>query len=90
MILGGQDKNMARIVCFGSNGVDDGSESRQKGRYYDGNTWSAPPENFSLKELFRLPNRNYEKALKFPDEPAYYTGDDIVIFIFSGGSIRCP
>ena len=90
LILGGQDKNMARIVCFGSNGVDDGSESRQKGRYYDGNTWSAPPENFTLKELFRLPNRNYEKARKFPDEPAYYTGDDIVVFIFSGGSIRCP
>ena len=80
LIVGGQDKNEARIICFGVDCADSGSFCKDY-------MADAPSDHVTADDL-RKPNI-YDSDN--PDNPDYYyTGDDIVIFIFGGGVTRKP
>lgn len=78
LIVGSQDKNEARIICFGVDCADSGS-------FYKDYKSDAPSDPVTADDL-RKPNI-YDTDN--PDNTEYYyTGDDIVIFIFGGGVTR--
>ena len=78
LVVGGQDKNEARIICFGVDCADSGSFCKDY-------MADAPSDHVTADDL-RKPNI-YDSDN--PDNPDYYyTGDDIVIFIFGGGVTR--
>ena len=80
LIVGGQDKNEARIICFGVDCADSGSFCKD---YMS----DAPSDHVTADDL-RKPNIYDSDNPNNPDH--YYTGDDIVIFIFGGGVTRKP
>jgi hypothetical protein len=73
-------RNTARIICFGANGEDDGS-------YFVDYKETNPKIRTTADDL-RKPNVYNSDD---PDNPDYYyTGDDMVVFIFGGGVQRKP
>ncbi len=72
------NKNTARVISFGADCLDSGSYMR------------ADPGAVSQRlrtTITELRKFNVSKPL---DPDCYYTGDDIVVFIFGGGSTRRP
>ena len=70
----------ARIVCFGPDGKDSGA-------YYKDYDAENPKTLVTADDLRKMPSCDSGKT---EGDDCYYTGDDMVMFIFGGGATRRP